>query len=428
MDLTAGKKPILTWRFCLGMVAVSVFTGLVGMFFTWVVELVQEVAFGPDSSEFAEEIARVPHLRIVVGMLVGSVLVAVGWYFLRRGRPKVPSPGQVAAGSDITMTHMLADTTLQVINVGFGASIGREAAPRQVGALAGSHLAKFFNLNSAQRALLVASGAGAGLGALYNVPWAGAVFAFEIMIGWRTAWQTFSKSRWHYQVLVAALAALGSSWLATIVARPIIPDRPTYDYAGSGISPALIILAFILGPLMGLGGHYFGSLMDYCKRWAPKGARILWQMPLVYLVLAALTLVTPFIMGNGHVMAERLFANSLPLTTVALLAVLKPAVTVLTGMSGATGGRLTPSFATGAALGLLIAAGLGTWFNVPALPLALVCASAFLSGNMYAPLVSTFLGIEFVGAPLEIWPLVAVGSLLAWVAVWMVDRRAKRQV
>lgn len=406
----------------------SAFTGLIGMFFTWTVELIQEVTFGVGSEDFAHQIQTVPHLRIVLGMLFGSILVSVAWYFLRRGRAKVPSPGQVASGTDVTMTHMLADTTLQVINVGFGASIGREAAPRQVGALAGSHLARFFNLNSAQRALVVASGAGAGLGALYNVPWAGAIFAFEIMIGWRTAWRTFSKSKWHYQVLVAAAAAVGSSWLATIVARPIIPDRPTYEYAGTGITPGLVILAFLLGPLMGLAGHYFGVVMDYCKKWAPTGKRILWQMPLVYLCLAALTLVTPLLMGNGHIMAERLFSDSVPLTTVGLLILLKPAATVITGMSGATGGRLTPSFSTGAALGLLIAAGLSQWLAIPALPLALICATGFLSGNMYAPLVSTFLGIEFVGAPLEIWPLLAISSTLAWAAVWFVDRRAKREI
>lgn len=422
------KQPVLTWRFCAGLVMVSVFTGLVGMFFTWTVGVVQHLAFGPSPSEFADQIEAVPPWRIITGLLVGSILVATTWLFLRRRGPKIPSPGQVASGTDVGLGPMLADTTLQVVNVGFGASIGREAAPRQVGALVGSHLARYFNLSSPQRALLVASGAGAGLGALYNVPWAGAVFAFEIMIGWRQAWKVFSRSRFHYEIVVAILAAVGSSWLATIVARPIIPDRPTYDYEGTGMSAALIVLALVLGPLMGLGGHYFGSLMDYCKRWFPTGKRILWQMPLIYLGLALLAIWCPYLMGNGHVMADRLFADSLPLTTVAFLAVMKPVATILTGMSGATGGRLTPSFATGAALGLLIAAGLGHWFTVPALPLALICASAFLSGNMYAPFVATFLGIEFVGAPVEVWPLVAVSSLLAWAAVWSVDRRAKRRI
>lgn len=422
------KQPLLTWRFCLGVVAVSVFTGLVGMFFTWLVGIVQQLAFGPNGHDFPDALPFVPHWRLILGMLIGSLLVSLVWLFLRSRGPKIPSPGQVAKGTDVPMGWMLADTTLQVINVGFGASIGREAAPRQVGAQAGSHLAAWLKLNSAQRSLLVASGAGAGLGALYDVPWAGAVFAFEIMIGWQTAWKTFSQSKWGHQVVLAALIAIGSSWLATVVARPLIPDRPTYDYEGTGMSVALVVLAIVLGPLMGLGGHYFGSFMDYCKRWAPSGKRILWQMPLIYFLLSLLTLWSPFVMGNGHVMADRLFSDSLPLVTVAILAVAKPAATVLTGMSGATGGRLTPSFATGAALGLLIAAGLGNWFDVPALPLALICASAFLSGNMYAPLVATFLGVEFVGAPIEVWPLIAVSCILAWVTVRAVDRRAKRRI
>ena len=64
-----------------------------------------------------------------------------------------------------------------------GASLGREAAPKQMGALAGSVLAQWAGIPPAQRRLLAACGAGAGIAAVYNVPFGGALFALEVLLG-----------------------------------------------------------------------------------------------------------------------------------------------------------------------------------------------------------------------------------------------------
>lgn len=67
--------------------------------------------------------------------------------------------------------------------VGMGASIGREAAPKLMGGVSGSLLARWTKLTPAQRRLLVACGAGAGLAAVYNVPLGGALFTAEVLYG-----------------------------------------------------------------------------------------------------------------------------------------------------------------------------------------------------------------------------------------------------
>jgi len=54
-----------------------------------------------------------------------------------------------------------------------GASVGREAAPKLMGGVSGSLLARWMGLTPAQRRLLVACGGGAGLAAVYNVPLGG---------------------------------------------------------------------------------------------------------------------------------------------------------------------------------------------------------------------------------------------------------------
>ena len=60
--------------------------------------------------------------------------------------------------------------------VAAGASIGKEGAPRELGALFGESLSKGLHLFISDRQLLIACGAGAGLASVYQVPFASALF------------------------------------------------------------------------------------------------------------------------------------------------------------------------------------------------------------------------------------------------------------
>ncbi|HEY8070464.1 MAG TPA: chloride channel protein [Methylocystis sp.] len=66
---------------------------------------------------------------------------------------------------------------LSIVIVGMGASLGREGAPKQAGAVVANAL------SDEQRRLLVACGAGAGMAAAYGVPLGGALFALEVLRG-----------------------------------------------------------------------------------------------------------------------------------------------------------------------------------------------------------------------------------------------------
>lgn len=65
--------------------------------------------------------------------------------------------------------------------VAAGASIGKEGAPRELGALFGGSLSKGLHLFISDRQLLIACGAGAGLASVYQVPFASALFVLETL-------------------------------------------------------------------------------------------------------------------------------------------------------------------------------------------------------------------------------------------------------
>ena len=67
------------------------------------------------------------------------------------------------------------------ITLGTGGSGGREGPIAQIGAGFGSFLATKLNLPDSERRVLMAAGVGAGIGAIFHAPLAGAMFAVEVL-------------------------------------------------------------------------------------------------------------------------------------------------------------------------------------------------------------------------------------------------------
>ena len=402
-------------RYLFVLACVALACGALGAGFTFVLKGVERLAFGFTTGTLAEAITGVDPLHRFLAVAIGGVGVAAAWYALRRFGPRIPSVDEIAQGAKVSPLWMLADTVLQVINVGVGASIGREGAPRQAGALTGSLGAERLGLSVEMRRVLVACGAGAGLAAIYNVPFGGAFFALEVVLGLGLV----ARARNAAAGIVGSTIAC--SWIATIIARVAVPDRPTYTLDHEMWNATLLMFAVVAGPLLGAAGYAFGSIVERARAYAPQGGQLLWRMPLGYIVLGLLAIPFPLILGNGHAMAQNTFAATLPLGMAVALALGKPVATLVTVLTGATGGRLTPSLATGAAMGLVLAAITGS--VVPILPAsaATLGAAAFLAGATRAPLAAGILAIEFTGGT-SIWMAVAIIVGGAWAVTAAMER------
>lgn len=397
---------LLSYLLALGVVGIA--TGFAGAFFTWILAGVEHLTFGFTTGTFAEAITRVSPAHRFVAVVAAGVVVAATWWLFRQRGPQIPSPSEIYAGKRVSSLWMAADTTLQVVNVAAGGSIGREGAPRQLGALTAARAAASLGLSEDSCLALVACGAGAGLAAIYNVPFGGTLFAIEVMAGLHT----LRKGLWPSLSLL--LSALAVSWMATLIARIAVPDRPTYEVDWQTVDARLWLVALLLGLLAGAAGYAFARMMDRAAARAPQGRAILWTMPLCYLLLAALAIPLPLVLGNGHAMAQDLFSQQVPLGTAALLILAKPVATLLTVRAGATGGRLTPSLSTGAAVGIVLAGLCAGFWPIPTTAVAILGASAFLAGSMGAPLTAGVLAVEFTGAGPALWGPAALTVGGAW--------------
>ena len=367
----------------LATVIVGLATGLAVLFLVWIVHSIEHLVWGHEQGPFLDGLALPsPWWLPIVTVGGAGVVAAVGWYLLRRFGRTLATVEQGVDGARMPWWETLADTVIQVTSVALGASIGKEVAPRELSAMAGSKIVSWFGLDPRWRRILIASAAGAGLAAVYNVPLAGALFAIEILLA------QFSVG--------GAVVALSISAIATFVARPLVGEGSLYQVPPLEVNASLVVAAVLIGPLMGWGATSFATVTKALGRFRPKGWKLLLVLPLTFAAVGLLGAFFPLILGNGRALATAGFDLSQPALLLLLLALLKYVATTISLGSGAIGGTLQPSVAIGAALGAAAAAGWAfIWPGADGTALAIVAAAAFLASNMRAPFTAIALIIEF---------------------------------
>ena len=404
------------WAPFIAAVLTGVAAGVGGMLLTLLLHLIQHLAFGYSDATFLAGVQQASAGRRVLAVTVGGLVVGLGWWALRRSYPKITTPEQLLRHPNRSSPFgaVVADATLQIAAVGFGASLGREGAPRQLGAALAGWIAGMTRLDPRQRRLMIACGAGAGLAAVYNVPLGGAVFTLEVLLG--------SMAR------ADAVPALISSVVATVTAWPVVTRFPTYVVAPQPFSWAVLVWAVLLGPLAGAAALAFNRLTHWARTLAPTGWRLPVATTAVFAGLGVLAIWCPELLGNGKGPAQLALAGLGGIGSFALLAVLKPVTSAACLASGASGGLLTPSLATGAMLGA--AAGelwSLLWPGTSVVAYAIVGAAAFLATTQRAPLTAIVLVAEFTHTGVDLAAPVIIAVGLAMTTAGWLGRSGVRQ-
>jgi CIC family chloride channel protein len=401
-----GGLAAYTPKFWAMVVLTGVAAGLGAIVMMLVLHAVQHAAFAYLTGEYSSAAAAHSDLRRVVVVLVGGVVAGGGYWLIRTrlgGTGGEATRAVWSGGGELSPWRAALTGALSEVVIGLGASIGREAAPQQTGAAFGSWLGRRFALPREQMLLLIACGAGSGVGAVYNVPLAGALFAAELYLS--------SIS------LATVVPALVSSAIATAIGWIYLPQTPIYPvpalhYPGA----SLIFFALLAGPLLGLAAASFVKLIVWASDHRPSGRALLVSPPIAFAVLAALAIPYPLLLGNGRDLA--LFAFRRPdalIGTLLAMAALKPVVTALCLRSGASGGLFTPTFSTGAVIGALLGhIWAHIWPGASVEACAVAGAGAMLGAAMRAPIAAVAFTLELTGAanPGLVLILLALGGAM----------------
>jgi H+/Cl- antiporter ClcA len=278
----------------------------------------------------------------------------------------------------------LGSAVLSVIIVGMGVSLGREGAPKQAGSVIANFFSDQTSLSDERRRLLVACGAGAGMGAAYGVPLGGALFALEVMRG-------MLALRYVLPALFCSVIATAVSWIA-------LPDAPTYIIPAYPSSLSSIAWTLIAGPIAGVVSVGYVRAVTWADHNKPRGWQRLAAPLLVFAVLGAASIPFPQLLGNGKDIAQLAFTNQVAPLLLLILFALRPLATVLSVRCGAPGGLFTPSLTVGALLGAVL--GHGWSWVCPGVPLglfALLGAAAILAATTQGPISTVVLMMELTG-------------------------------
>ncbi len=369
--------------------------GVAGLATTAVLRFVEHATYHYSFGTLLTGIAGTSPVRRILGPMVGGALAGFGWWLLRRSTDVPPLARTIADREWIPRLAWSVDAVLQVLLVGSGASLGREGAPRQFAAALGDFgTAWLKRLSARDRQVLLACAAGAGLGAVYAVPLAGALFAVRIML-----------NTWHPRAVGAALL---TSSVAVATCSAATHDQPTLAWPSAESSYLLTAHGLMLAPLALAVGLAFNRLMA-----AARPARVMRTWVLIP-ALAAAGLVMgvcshwwPELPGNGRSILTVSLASGMTLSTAVIILVLKPLLTALFLRAGGAGGMLTPSLATGAAAGsalvLAINWAAGTSLHTPAVSLA--GAAGVLAVTQDSPIWAAIFVWELAHPPLWLFLL-----------------------
>jgi CIC family chloride channel protein len=374
-------------RFWSAVLLTGVGTGAGAAALTRLLEIVQHLMWnGPGTNllSAAEHAGAWRHILVLLG---AGLVTGAGQIILK----------SLSSGNGIDTTaaiwfhagrmpalRTLGSAVLSVVIVGMGVSLGREGAPKQAGAVIANFFSSRARLSDEQRRLLVACGAGAGMGAAYGVPLGGALFALEVMRG-------MLALRYVLPALLASVVATGVSWL-------VLPDAPTYVIPAYPSSLSSVAWALVAGPIAGVVSVGYVRAVTWADRSRPRGWRRLLAPFLVFGLLGVSSIWFPQLLGNGKDISQLAFTNQVAPVLLLALVALRPAATVLCVRSGAPGGLFTPSLTVGALLGAVLGhAWSWLWPGVPPGLFAVLGAAAVLAATTQGPISTVVLMMELTG-------------------------------
>ncbi len=318
---------------------------------------------------------------------------AIEAYHQKRGyiRPLVPLVKLVASA----------------ITIGTGGSGGREGPIAQIGAGFGSFLGTRLKLSARDRRMLLAAGMGAGVGAIFRAPLAGALFAAEIL---------YSESDLESEVLVPAAVSsivaysVFSLWLPTDVRFvPLFGGKLHYRLESMAELFPMTLLALALVAMGIIYIKTFYGVHRLFKRLRmPRHV-----VPMIGAVLAGLMAFGLYyaternpgalaVLATGYGTLQQALEKPETLGIGLLLAVaaVKILTTAATIGSGGSGGVFGPSMViggcTGAAVGLLLQRVWPTLVPNPAI-YAIVGMAGFFAGCAHAPISTIVMVSEMTG-------------------------------
>ncbi len=336
---TRRRQP-LVWLLA---IAIGIAVALAAIAFRVGIGLFQLIWLGTASEAVVTAAAKLPPIVIIAAPALGGLAVGI---LLHAIQPKQRTSSvadvmeaRVRGGSGLPFWPGISSAFLTVMSLGMGASAGREGPMVHLGGTIGAALCRSLKLPVEARRVLLACGVASAVSASFNAPIAGVLFAHEVVLG-------------HYAlsaIVPISISAVAGTLLSRLwfgdVAAFVIPSHQITSYwefpafALLGVTCAAVAIIFQFA-LIGTD-------------WIVRHTSLpIWLQPAIGgLMVGAIALFYPEVLGVGYETTDAALKNNLPLTLMLALLVAKTAATAISLGARFGGGIFSPSLYLGAMAG-----------------------------------------------------------------------------
>lgn len=333
-------------RLTLLAILIGFIAGLASIAFKYMIHFFQDLFWrAPDilSSVSAQPWYMTVLIPAAGGLIIGPIIYYGAREAKGHGVPEIMESLILRAGK-IRNRVALIKALASSICIGSGGSTGREGPIVQISASLASSVGQLFRIRVRGMRTLVAAGAGAGIGATFNAPIAGALFAVEVILG---EFGVFSFS----PIIIASV-------IATWTSRLIIGDFsaftvPKYSLVSAWEFGPYIILGIVSG---GVAILFIKTLYFLEDRFDRSRIHSLVKPAVGGLLVGAIGVAFPHIFGVSYEAMDAGLTNQLGLWLAFILVFAKILGTSLTLGSGGSGGIFAPSLFLGVMTGNFIGA------------------------------------------------------------------------
>lgn len=341
---------------------------------------------------------------VLGALLCGALLQFVVPEARGSGIPQVKVAYAVRGGKISFTQSTLGKFVLGVLQIGSGASLGREGPTVQICAGVASLMGRAAALSRNNLRRMLPVGAAAGIAAAFNAPIAAVTFTIEEIVG------DLDQTVLSGVIIAAALAAA--------IERTILGEHPVFEVpAGYGLHyPSSLLFYALLGIAAAAVSLLFTeSLLKLRGRFRQLGMLPRWIQPAiggmvvgVLIVIAWGWLHTYGINGGGYDTLAAALSGRIALRVMLALCALKIVATLFSYASGGAGGLFAPSLFIGGMLGGSVGVVDTAVLHHPASEIgafALVGMGATFAGIIRAPITSILIIFEMTGSYGLILPL-----------------------
>ncbi|WP_194189832.1 ClC family H(+)/Cl(-) exchange transporter [Clostridium chrysemydis] len=286
-----------------------------------------------------------------------------------------------------------------IIAIGPGLSLGIEGPSIQLGATVAEIYGKITKRIKLESRFLISAGAGAGLAAAFNAPFAGVMFVLE------EVHKSFSP--------VLFLSAIGASVTSDLVTWIFFGSNHILTVDSLLVMPAkYYILVVILGLVTGIGGVIYNNvLIKTINLYRKIKLPVTKKMMIPFIITFFFGLYLPQVLGGGELVINSILTKEIVLKLAIILLIGKFTLSMASFASGTPGGILFPLLTLGALIGGIFGQVSLSLFNIDKsflINFMLLAMAGMFSSIVRAPITGLILVCEMSGSFVALGPLAVV--------------------